>query len=475
MDCKIAVKQYFSKIKEGDGTPLYLQLQQAVREMIAELPDNSLFPSERELAEELKINRRTLRKALEPFIAEGRLLRSQRGTIVHHPRLPAATHEGKIHPFTMAIAAPTFWPKTKLRIMLYESLPFQQKFWQEIIELFNLKNPRLELESFYPQPLFDDPEESYWQEFAKENFDFVHLPVSYRWKANIGNMLAEIPAELRQYEATEGFATTTFAQTVPNLLQYGFPFAFSPRIYCWNRRYVDYLKLDIHNQSIEEILERGQALPDDVATAATFYDLCLDLAVPERFTPEEIQEQLKIILKRLRLLLARNKKLFCPYPFPNFHHNINEEKMLLHSSYAPVLRIHEKDMKHFLFSPVPIRRGGLFWGGSSTLGLSSQGSRNYNALLFLKFMLSEEIQRKIATDLLMAPVRRAEWPVMADALRMDRDKLAESLEHCRENPRAYPPPIGLTLMRFPEIMAGKTSDDEALKLVLNYYKDVLQQ
>ncbi len=474
MDRQVIVKQYFSEIEEGNGTPLYLQLQRAVKELIAELPDNSLFPSERELADDLKINRRTLRKALEPFIAEGRLLRSQRGTVVRHYPKPSAQREEQVHPFTLDMAAPVFWFKTKPRVLLYETLPFQQKFWQEAAGLFR-RETRIELEICYPQSPSQDMAESYWQEFSKGDFDLAHLPVSYNWKDNIGDVLSTIPDELRAHEASAEFASETIAQTVPELLQYGVPFAFSPRLYCWNRHYVESLKLDIRKQSIEEILEKAQALPEGVPVASNFYDLCLDLGVPEHFSLKEVQAQLKIILRRLRLALSRPEPVFYPCPLSHMYQRAVPGNVLVHGQYSSMLRIKEKDRSGYLFSPATVRRGGLLWGGSSALGISRQGSHNEDALRFLEFMLSEKIQHKVASELLMAPFRRAEWPTLAETLQMDPENLAASLASCRENPKVYPPPVGLVLMRFQEIMSGKATDAEATKLVLQYYEDSLSK
>jgi DNA-binding transcriptional regulator YhcF (GntR family)/ABC-type glycerol-3-phosphate transport system substrate-binding protein len=473
MDCRIIAKQYFDHIKAGNGIPLYVQLQEGFRILLGELPDNSLLPSERELADELKINRRTLRKALEPFITERRLLRSQRGTVVHHqPRATAPQQEA--HPFTLDVASPpVFWGKSVLRIMLYESLPFQKKFWEETIELFNRQNSDIKLESFSAPAISRDMTESYWLEFEKENFDLVHLPVSYRWKANISNFLAEIPRDLQDYTASPEFASGVFGQTAPDLLRYSVPFAFAPRVYCWNRRLVETLGLDVHHMSLEDILEKAGKLPDETATMSDFYDLCLDLAVPERFTVREIKEQLKIILKRLHLASARNRYRNNPRELER-HLQAGQDNVLLRCFYTLMLNVHGKNLADYLFTPIPVRQGGLLWGGCSALGISREGSLHPGVLQFLKFMLSDEIQRKIATDQLMVPVRRSEWSVLAEVLQMDLRKFAASLERCRENPAIHPPPVGLALLRFQDIMAGKTPDAEAAKLVLNYYGEILQ-
>jgi GntR family transcriptional regulator len=65
------------KLTPGDPAPLYIQLQTILREAITRrvLPPNSAILPERELAEEYKVSRITVRKALEGLAEEGLLTR----------------------------------------------------------------------------------------------------------------------------------------------------------------------------------------------------------------------------------------------------------------------------------------------------------------------------------------------------------------------------------------------------------------
>jgi len=72
-------------LKKDDPTPLYLQLQRALREAIHDnviRPDNAI-PTERDLATDLGISRITVRKAIDGLVEEGILARRQgAGTFV---------------------------------------------------------------------------------------------------------------------------------------------------------------------------------------------------------------------------------------------------------------------------------------------------------------------------------------------------------------------------------------------------------
>ena len=79
------VSQLVGELSESSSLPLYQQLQRALRRAIetrALAPDDAL-PPERELADELKISRITVRKAVDGLVGEGLLVRRQgAGTFV---------------------------------------------------------------------------------------------------------------------------------------------------------------------------------------------------------------------------------------------------------------------------------------------------------------------------------------------------------------------------------------------------------
>jgi GntR family transcriptional regulator len=73
-------------LEEGSDQPLYQQLQRSLREAIENrlvAPDDAL-PPERDLADELKVSRITVRKAIDGLVEEGLLTRRQgSGTFVN--------------------------------------------------------------------------------------------------------------------------------------------------------------------------------------------------------------------------------------------------------------------------------------------------------------------------------------------------------------------------------------------------------
>lgn len=77
-------------LAKDDPTPLYLQLQKALRQAIADrivAPDEAI-PTERDLSNDFKVSRITVRKAIDDLVSEGLLARRRgAGTFVVAPRV----------------------------------------------------------------------------------------------------------------------------------------------------------------------------------------------------------------------------------------------------------------------------------------------------------------------------------------------------------------------------------------------------
>ncbi len=106
-----------SLLKQGDisEAPLYLQLKELLRERITsgQLKPGDLLPSERQLQEEFKLSRTTVRLALDDLMKEGFLSRYQgRGTVVAPPKIEQGLQG--FYSFTDAMQAKGLVPKSKV-------------------------------------------------------------------------------------------------------------------------------------------------------------------------------------------------------------------------------------------------------------------------------------------------------------------------------------------------------------------------
>ncbi|MCN9240623.1 GntR family transcriptional regulator [Streptomyces sp. RY43-2] len=76
-----------SGIPEHGRIPKYYAVKARIAELLDELGEGGLIPTERDLSERYDVARETVRQALRELVLEGRLRRQGRGTVVAGPKL----------------------------------------------------------------------------------------------------------------------------------------------------------------------------------------------------------------------------------------------------------------------------------------------------------------------------------------------------------------------------------------------------
>ena len=470
------ISAYFECLNEDDA-PLYLSLRKGMEAMIADMEDGALFPSERELAELLNVNRRTLRKALEPILAKGILKRRRHETFVgksaaarngaHKEGHDGAFGGTSLHPFTEIAVT----QKRTMRILLYEMLPFQQRFWQEMIDGFNRISPEVELEAVYPPGA---PTEkyglgrSYWDAFFRGGFDLAHVPVAYACPPEMEALCRTVDPVLREQECGASFLSGVIAASIPGFLDTRIPFAFNFILNNWNRTYFPLCGC-ADDASFEEKLAAGvKTLPPDVCLMHEYYNLCADLGVLEDFSRERIQQQCRIILNRLELLRGRGN------PFRNNHPAkpslMSDEPggLLFRPMFSMLRAVSSTELERDYFPElIRPREGCKYWGGFESLIIHRDTENYHAARLFIAYLLSEPVQRRIWEMIRMAPVLRDALDSLDFA---PAGEVETFLEHCRQNPKEHLPPVGLVMLPyFEDYLAGRMTGERILGDVLEFY------
>ena len=111
--------------------PMYNELQNRILDFIRTHSDTKEFPSEREFAALLKINRRTLHKAIEPLIADGTLIRTRKKTLINR------TKETNLKIGASGIQSKqTDKMKQQLRFLVQMTSPDELSFWKMVVKKF---------------------------------------------------------------------------------------------------------------------------------------------------------------------------------------------------------------------------------------------------------------------------------------------------------------------------------------------------
>ncbi|OQA82109.1 MAG: hypothetical protein BWY31_03415 [Lentisphaerae bacterium ADurb.Bin242] len=462
MDLQKIKDTYFSPLLEADSeTPLYLRIQRAIEAYIEANEHNAPFPSERELTQLLQVNRRTLHKAVEPFVKSKQLRRVKNDTFVN--KSSGACGAPPVKPLLEA------HPKTRLTLLCDENLPFQVTFWKTVTDSFNLLFPSVELQVKYfshdSLPLDRGSlVHRYLEEFVRGGFDLIHLPVSYLWNMDITEVIAS-KSSLAKLVSSDEFICSELASTAPGLLLQAVPYAFNFQLYAWNERFMHLGGRDVRKLPFEETLRLAvKELTEDISILPLYYDLSRDLGVPLEFTPEIIREHCGIILDRIDLVKDRKNVFQCQDKMGVFFVG-NSKKLLCSPNYSFCNKFYGGKMSLSLFET---RERVQYWGGLLTLGINKDAPEEHYARLFLEYLLSGPVQDRIWELLNMAPVRVSSLSTMDFA---DTKELQRFLSCCRENPRRYLPPVGCTMLPyFEDYWNGKCSREAILKNTLRFYE-----
>lgn len=132
-DAKIDIEKLFH-IDLDNPRPCYQQLRDKLVQFIEANPPGMRLPAERDIALALKLNRGTVKKAIESLVAAGKLVRNgYKGTFTAGGK-PAAT--GQFHPILMD-AFHLESPQKPLKFCLYENTKLYKEFWLWAVDAFN--------------------------------------------------------------------------------------------------------------------------------------------------------------------------------------------------------------------------------------------------------------------------------------------------------------------------------------------------
>ena len=138
-------------------------------------PDNTPLPSERELAELLGVNRRTLRKALQSFSHQ--LSCGPLGMVVHK-QTAADIALTELHPQLFNNHHFFLESCHTLTLGIYENLPAQQKFWNQITAEFNRTNSSHKIVVEFISPRIKNFTKYIHDALSgNSHFDLIQLPI----------------------------------------------------------------------------------------------------------------------------------------------------------------------------------------------------------------------------------------------------------------------------------------------------------
>lgn len=287
------IKEKLGAIDSGKGIPLYEQLRERLESYIDECAEGFFFPSEREIAGALGVNRRTVRKALEFFVDKGLLKRSVKGTVVSK-KTDENNYFNNLHPFIFD-SFPILNEKKTIRFTLYENYPSQKECWQKLAEIFNASNPFSKVELDY-LPLSVSHSDGYFEYIKSSKPDIIQTAPLHNKSAKLNKLREPLPKDIKALLKSEDYWCSSIFENFENSLDSYIPLAFSMHILAWSRDLDIKRKVDVYKtltkSGMKELFEKtGKSFSrDDLYLSGHIADYTMGSGFPMGKNEDDVRK-----------------------------------------------------------------------------------------------------------------------------------------------------------------------------------------
>jgi DNA-binding transcriptional regulator YhcF (GntR family) len=396
-------------ISKESMVPLYQQLQDQLESLIDKFPCGTRLPSERKLSEELEVDRGTIKKALNYFTSRGVIARrGARGTFIQKDD---SDYSFKIHP----MALEKFDLKhsaNELDFVLYENLPLEKDFWEKTVAFFNAQSQNTKINiQWLPQ----DVKRSNYKDYIKQvSPDIVQTLVT----PDIEDMLVPFSEDIYNQLSGEDYLGQCYGQANMKYLKKFAPIHFSPLVCAWNQTLAEKFGMkdtvsNFYENGIDTVFSTAaRKLPNEINVSGHIWDRSFALGLPEN--PKDINlkffrqifDAVSDCTKHPNLYLSRQEKRFEEMEM------FIQSKSLFLLVYSSFMFMNSKpedfdfDFKMAFF---PMGKGMIqAYQMISSLGICCTSQKKSAAEEFIKFMISENVQRQIVS-MFSAPFMRKAW------------------------------------------------------------------
>jgi DNA-binding transcriptional regulator YhcF (GntR family) len=216
-------------IDNASSEPRYVQLEKAIKKWVESADLGDRLPPELEIAELAGVTRKTVRKALEPFMEQGVFSRRARiGTVLEKKM---TTEFEAFHPLEGAFS---FVPVKTLKVSLFSASKYRQQHWLELIDCCNKLNSNYQVELIWAPNSINSPEA--YQEFVKEQqVDLIFLSDNLFSHFYQNKQLRQFDDSIVTKMKSDEYSFNSFFSHEPDYpLDYIMPLYFSMSGMLWN-------------------------------------------------------------------------------------------------------------------------------------------------------------------------------------------------------------------------------------------------
>jgi len=434
---------YFKDWTPQDGIHFYKQLRDKIREFIENHHDNTSFPAERDLSNLFGLNRRTVRKAIEPFVNEGLLVRNSKGTVIRKISQNTKNFYPEIHP----LAAEDIYDypsKSRLCFTLFENLPGQRTFWNNAVKIFNHKNPNVNIELDW-LPLNIANAEEYIEYFKLHKSDIIQTPNSWEKTIKVKNFLTPLPNDIKKEAEDDKYWIKFLLESMHEKIDCVLPVHWGFPVFAWNCELTSQAGIPnvcdiISKKGIRQLfIEAEKAMINDgVFLTGHTADYTMDFGFPAYYDEKCIENFYKEKFIKIAELPPTANKWFQQDINTACYSKSHSIKLFKDSrivfSMASISELHNfpagKDFKYQCVLP-SVKNEEKLVAGFSGLGVLKESKAKDIAWDFLRFLLSDEIQDLIPIQIRNISMRKKSNSKLHDIIPLSYETLNERISGVR--------------------------------------------
>ena len=398
------IKKYFA-VDTASGEHLKEQMRKRLEEFIATNEAGTRLPSGRDMVEALEISRITVRNAMQSFFDSGAIVsRGRNGVFIAEKSRSNILKD--IHPMAMGGGLSVKKIQT-VKLLLYENIPFQKNFWEEITRRFNKHSQsyRVQIE-WLPQTVnYNDFDEH----VSHCQVDLFQHAVNHNSK----KYAQKLPDELMNLINQPEYRNEIFPPEMKNLFRYLLPIHFNLNFIYWNADLAKTIGLNdirqrIRRNELSELLaEATEKLPDGKIACGHIWDRLTFMGQPS--TPQGINEEY-FIRQLSRIFQYDNAGSSYIYrqkhpleAVENFHAG---KQLFLDGNPTHAFIFGQNTSFKLSYEPCPLLDENRQYTAAMGLGISRNSSNYQGGAEFIRFMLSEEAQNFLASAKSCPPMLR---------------------------------------------------------------------
>ena len=419
------IQKHFS-VNHSSARTLTSQLEKRIARFIEEHEDGTLLPPEEMLAKLLGVSRVTVRNALKPFLEKNQIVREvRRGTRIRKS-VPFRESAEPLDPLALGMV----WrrvPQKTLRLLSYETLPLQESFWNRIVREYSAKNPgtQIKIVSMKSGMLSRNLSELL-QEKQIDLFLYSHS-----YSEMLPELAHPLPEDLRIQMTGPEYLSAAEAFRENPAYHYLLPLNFSTGVIAWNGALAARIGLkDIRRRLekgklLELILEAAPLLPDTCHAAGHAWDLLALAGCPE--SSSEIQQLEKRLLQLEPVLKTPRACIVSPtHSLEELIRKFHDGRLLFFPTLLNTIFARGIPDVPFQMCPLHPEEGCRNLIMSLDLAISRFSGATEESEKFMKFLISPQIQKWIATIKRAAPIRRENF---YDFMKQEFQYLPEQADH----------------------------------------------